>query len=111
MEESLSDHRYVCFEFKSRKCDAQQAKHTGWVVKKFDRDAFAECISGTSELVETANWEHIYQTLNRRLPVFLMRITNSYLEDKTLILETDDGTKEIEITARVAQESVGGPTI
>ena len=52
-EESLSDHRYVCFEFKSRKRDAVRAKPTGWAVKKFDRDAFAECISGTSELDKT----------------------------------------------------------
>ena len=52
-EESLSDHRYVCFEFKSRKRDATRAKHTGWAVKKFDRDAFADCISGTSELDKT----------------------------------------------------------
>ena len=27
-EESLSDHRYVCFEFKSRKRDAPQSKST-----------------------------------------------------------------------------------
>ena len=52
-EESLSDHRYVCFMFKSRKRDTPRAKPTGWAVKKFDRDAFAECISGTSELDKT----------------------------------------------------------
>ena len=40
-----------------------------------------------------------------------MWITTSYLEDRTLMVETDDGTKEIEITAGVAQGSVGGPTI
>ena len=59
----------------------------------------------------TANWEHIYQAHNRRLPVYLMRVASSYLEDRTLMVETDDGTKEIEITAGVAQGSVGGPTI
>ena len=52
-EESLSDHRYVCIVFKSRKRDAPRAKPTGWAVKKFDCDAFAECISGTSELDKT----------------------------------------------------------
>ena len=52
-EESLSDHQYVCFEFKIRKRDALRAKPTGWTVKKFDDDAFAECISGTSELEKT----------------------------------------------------------
>ena len=40
-----------------------------------------------------------------------MRVTSSYLEDRTLMVETDDGTKEIEITAGVAQGSVDGPTI
>ena len=49
-----------------------------------------------------ANREHIYHSLNRRLPIYLMRVTSSYLEDRTLIVETDDGTKEIEITAGVA---------
>ena len=43
--------------------------------------------------------DDIYQGLNRRLPVYLMRVTSSYLEDRTLMVETDDGTKEIEITA------------
>ena len=61
--------------------------------------------------INTANWEHIYQALNRRLPVYLMTVTSSYLEGRTLMVETDDGTKEIEITAEVAQGSVGGPTI
>ena len=61
--------------------------------------------------LNTANWEHIYQALNRRLPLYLMRVTSSYLEDRTVMVETDDGTKEIEITAGVAQGSVGGPTI
>ena len=49
----------------------------------------------------TANWKHIYQALNKRLPVYLMRVT-SYLQDRTLMVETHDGTKEIEITAGVA---------
>ena len=49
----------------------------------------------------TANWEHIYQALNKRLPLYLMRVISSYLEDRTLMVEMDDGTKEIEITAGV----------
>ena len=60
-KESLSDHRDVCFEFKSRKCDAPRAKPTGWAVKKFDRDAFAECISGTSELDKTRTTDELTQ--------------------------------------------------
>ena len=58
-EESLSDHRYVCFEFKSRKRNAPRAKPTGWADKKFDRDAFAECISGTSELDKTRTTDEL----------------------------------------------------
>ena len=58
-EESLSDHRYVCFEFKNRKRDAPRVKPTGWAVKKFDRDAFAECISGTSELDKTRTTDEL----------------------------------------------------
>ena len=50
----------------------------------------------------TANWEHIYQALHRRLPEYLMRIVSSYLEDRTLIVETEDGHTEVEITAEVA---------
>ena len=40
-----------------------------------------------------------------------MRVASSYLEDRTLMVKMDDGSKEIEITAGVAQGSVGGPTI
>ena len=52
-EELLGDHRYVCFEFKNRKRDAPRAKPTGWTVKKFGRDAFADRISRTPELDKT----------------------------------------------------------
>ena len=38
-------------------------------------------------------------------------MNSSYLEDRMLMVETYDGTKEIEITAGVVQGSVGGPTI
>ena len=58
-EELLSDHRYVCFEFKGLKRDAPRAKSTGWAVKKFDRDAFSECISGTSELDKTRTTDEL----------------------------------------------------
>ena len=40
-----------------------------------------------------------------------MRVASSYLEKRRLMVETDDGTKEIEITAGVAPGSVGGHTI
>ena len=40
-----------------------------------------------------------------------MGIASSYLEDRTLIVETQGGPTEVEITAGVAQGSVGGPTI
>ena len=58
----------------------------------------------------TANWEHIYQALQRRLTEYLIRIASSYL-DRTLIEETEGGFTEVEITVIVAQESVYGPTI
>ena len=40
-----------------------------------------------------------------------MRVTGSYLEDRTRMVEMDDGTKDIQITAAVVQGSVGDPTI
>ena len=58
-EESLSDHPYVCWEFKSRKRDAPRSKSTGWAVKKFDRNAFSECISGKSELDKTRTTDEL----------------------------------------------------
>ena len=40
-----------------------------------------------------------------------MRIASNYLEDRMLIVETEGGSTEVEITAGVAQVSVRGPTI
>ena len=40
-----------------------------------------------------------------------MRIASSSLEDRTLIVKTEGGFTEIEITAGIAQGSVGGPAI
>ena len=59
----------------------------------------------------TANWEHIYQALHMKLPEYLMRIASSYLEDRTLIVETEGGPTEVDITADIIQGSVGGPTL
>ena len=63
------------------------------------------CAVVTSMLTMRSTWPtgNIYQALNRRLPVYLMRVASSYLEDRMLIVEMDDGTKEIEITAEVVQ--------
>ena len=57
-EESFSDHRYVCFEFKSQKRDAPRAKSTGWAVKNlavtFFQNASREC----------QNWTRLGQRTN-----------------------------------------------
>ena len=42
---------------------------------------------------------------------YLIRIASSYLEDRTLIVETEGGSIEVKIAAGVAQGSVGGPRI
>ena len=58
-EESLSDHRYVCFELQSRKRDPPQDKPRGWAVKKFHREAIAECILRTPGLDKTRTTDDI----------------------------------------------------
>ena len=52
-KESLSDHRYVSSEFKRQKRNSPRVKPTGRAVRKFHVDAFADGISGMSELDKT----------------------------------------------------------
>ena len=91
--------------------EVQKSIDKAFSMKPMPGDFCAVVTLDVKNAFNTANWEHIYQALNRRLSVYLMRVASSYLEDMTLMVEMDDGTKEIEITAGVAQGSVDGPTI
>lgn len=57
----------------------------------------------------TASWEHIYQAIQKILPEYLLRVESDYLDNRVLLIETEDGTVEVKITAGVAQGSVEGP--
>ena len=85
------------------------------IPKDKSKDPQARCMLDSAGKLQntfnTANWEHICQALHRRLPEYLMRIASSYLEDRTLIVEAEGGSIEVEITAGLAKGSVGGPTI
>lgn len=58
----------------------------------------------------SARWEGIMEALSKRhTPEYLLRVIDSYLADRTLIYNTEDGDKEYEVTAGVPQGSVLGP--
>lgn len=60
----------------------------------------------------SASWSHIMQTLiDLRTPTYLIRIIRSYLSDRTLLYDTDDGVKYYRVTAGVPQGSVIGPLL
>ena len=47
----------------------------------------------------SVSWENIYLALNRRLLEYLLRVSSNYVEDRKLLVETKDGTIELEISA------------
>ena len=59
----------------------------------------------------SASWEQIFSALRGRIPQYLQRVASSYLGERALLVETDEGTTEVKISAGVAQGSVKGPTM
>ena len=63
-----------------------------------------------SNAFNTARWDKIMKALEaRRTPMYLLRMIDDYLAQRTLIYDTDDGPVEYKITAGVPQGSVLGP--
>nr|XP_044249378.1 uncharacterized protein LOC123002814 [Drosophila takahashii] len=60
--------------------------------------------------LDTANWTGIMQALRRQqIPEYLIKIIDSYLDERVLLFDTSDGPKEYNVTAGVPQGSVLAP--
>lgn len=60
----------------------------------------------------SASWQLILEKLERRgINSNLIRIIQSYLSDRTILLEAEDGVREFEVNSGVPQGSVLGPTL
>ena len=52
----------------------------------------------------TARWDNIMRALeDLSVPLYLRRVISSYLTDRTLLYDTDDGTHSYKITGGVPQ--------
>ena len=58
----------------------------------------------------SARWDYIMESLERlKVPLYLRRVISSYLGNRTLLYDTDDGMHSYEITGGVPQGLVLGP--
>ncbi len=77
------------------------------VIKKLTEVA-SKAIEGTN----SAYWAHIIQALERKkTPLYLLRIISSYLSDRLLLYETNEGPENCIVTGGVPQGSVLGPQL
>ncbi len=77
-----------------------------------DKEYCAMVILDIRNAFNSANWTGIHRALFLAgTPAYLRRIISSYLSDRTLIYETEEGSKRYEVTTGVPQGSVLGPLL
>ena len=88
------------------------------VVLKLARDAMSSkkcCAVVTLDIknaFNSASWEWIKSSLAKTgVPSYLTKLLNSYLSERTLWYDTDEGSKQYTVTAGVPQGSVLGPLL
>ena len=74
--------------------EAQKSVEKAFSMKPKPGGFCAVVTLGVQNASNTANWEHIYQSLSRRSPIHLIRISSSYLEDRTLMVEWTTAPKK-----------------
>ena len=67
---------------------------------------------GVRNAFNSARWENICRALDRLgIPTYLQKMIKSYLENRLLIYEKEEGPKNYQITGGVLQGSVLGPPL
>lgn len=83
--------------------------------KRWKRGGKQYCLLATLDVknaFNSARWENICLALDKLgVPAYLRKMINSYLENRILVYDTEDGLKRYQVTGGVPQGSVLGPLL
>ena len=112
----LSDSQYGFRNGRSTVDAVQEVVATAYAVRRenyYSRNMVLLVMLDVRNAFNSAKWEAILYTLRCKfsMPQYLLRMVKSYLKDRLLLYETDEGPKRRAVTAGVAQGSVLGPDL
>lgn len=112
----LSDNQYGFRRGRSTIDAARQVMNTAWMAERGNHHSRKICTLVTLDVknaFNSARWKDMLEALkhNFNVPKYLYRMIKSYLSDRVLVYDTEEGERRREVTAGAAQGSILGPDL